>query len=35
MVATLTALVTASCAQHVYQLGKYSAMTDAPQYAED
>ncbi|ASW03260.1 ankyrin repeat domain-containing protein [Paraburkholderia aromaticivorans] len=34
-VATLTALATASCAQHVYQQGTYSAVTDTPRYTED
>lgn len=32
---TLTALLTASCAQHVYQSGTYSAVTDTPRYTED
>src|SRR5258708_10197013 len=34
-VATLAALLTASCAQHVYQPGTYSAVTDTPRYTED
>ncbi|SMG48765.1 ankyrin repeat domain-containing protein [Paraburkholderia susongensis] len=31
----LSAFLTASCAQHVYQSGMYSAMTDTPHYTED
>lgn len=34
-VITLTALFTASCAQHVYQPRTYSAVTDTPRYTED
>ena len=33
--AALAALLTASCAQHVYQPGTYSAATDTPRYTED
>jgi ankyrin repeat protein len=32
---TLTALLTASCAEHVYQSGTYSAVTDTPRFTED
>jgi ankyrin repeat protein len=31
----LAALLTAGCAQHVYQSGTYSALTDTPRYTED
>jgi uncharacterized protein len=34
-VTTLSALLTASCASHVYQTGTYSAVTDTPHYTED